>query len=362
VPRGKAADYEQAVNYLEAAARVAPGDAEVHSDLGQAYLDRGQELREHFVDELRRWDQVGLTGLALFASGPVPAAATMAAWRDVPRPYAVRLSAGRRKETYQHSVLPALRHFAMARRLCPLLPRPHMRFAAHAGEMVSHDPPVKYWERALKLAPFDPDLWYFAGVQLIHEGRAEEAWSDWKESLKLTPKPKYDHQLRKYRDRLASIIAAVGTGGTGHPSDADARRRAEVLLRDILPDRPDDLVAAATIIDPKLSANGPVRPLLDRALALLADSQDGLTGEDYFLKGQIHEALGDDDGAVRAYKHALTYAGSRPEWRRQLVKLLMSRARWKEAQTELPALLRAMPDSQEVKDWVAEVDRELLIQ
>jgi tetratricopeptide (TPR) repeat protein len=298
-----------------------------------------------------------LSLLAIGAPSPETAASAIAAWRESPANEPVHLSPDRQSDVFSHAVLPALKHFAQARRLCPLLPRPHMRFAAHANELVRADPPDKYWERALTLAPYDADVWYFAGVQLLHEGKADEAWKDWRKSLELTPGPKYDWQRAKLQDRLTAIVAA-----TAQAAGADPRRRAELLLSHILPDRSDDLLAAAKLLDPTLAPTGASRPLLDRALALLADRPEGLTPEESMLKAQVHEALGQDDDAVRAYKHALTFAGAKPEWRFQLVKLLIAKARWKEAQTELATLQRQMPDNPQVKDWIAEVDRELLIQ
>jgi tetratricopeptide (TPR) repeat protein len=277
--------------------------------------------------------------------------------KEVPRPDRSRLRRDLRDEVFRDSVLPGLRHFAIARRLCPLLPRPHMRFAAHAGELVRADLPEKYWDRALELAPFDPDLRFFAGLQRLRDGKVDEAWAQWRKSLELTPRPKYPPQWMKYSDRLSTIVATVGR--TVGP---DTPRRADVLLKEVLPDRPDDLVAAARLLDPALSPAGPARPLLDKALTLLADRPEGLPAEQAFLKAQIHDALGEDEAAVRAYKHALSFAAARPEWRYQFVKLLMARGRWKEALAELPTLQKQMPNTQQVKEWIDEANRELIIQ
>jgi Flp pilus assembly protein TadD len=352
--RAKVPDIDQAVTYLEAAARLSPDDADLRSDLGQAYLDRGQEERERLLARLRHWDQVGLV---VGATSPQSAIAGISAWKEVPRPGRTRLSRERLQDVFEDSVLPGLRHFAVARRLCPLLPRPHMRFAAHAPELVRADKPEVYWERALRLAPFDPDLQFFAGQQWLRVGRVDDAWKAWRESLNLTPKPKYDHQRQKRGDRLSAIVAAV-TRQVG----SDPRRRADVLLTQVLPDRPDDLVDAARLLDPALARNGPARPLLDRALDQLADRPEGLPAEDAYLKAQVQEALGDDDAAIRAYKQALSFVSARPEWRYQFVKLLMAKGRWKEALAELASLRKQMPDNQQIKDWIDEANRELEIQ
>ncbi|HEY1379905.1 MAG TPA: tetratricopeptide repeat protein, partial [Gemmataceae bacterium] len=347
---------EQAVTYLEAAARITPADADLQSELGQAYLDRGQREREHGLDDVRRLDHVRLTALAAGVANPAAAAAAVAAWKDLPRPTTDRVPADRRAAVFAHAIVPALEHFALARRLCPLLPRPHMRFAAHAAELVRADEPITYWKRALLLAPADADLWYFAGVQRLRDGHPDEAWADWRKALELAPRRSQEQQ-RKHLDRLAAIVTAAAPH-----FGPDPQRRGEQLADRVLPDRPDDLVAAARVLDSTLSASGPARPLLDRALALLADRPEGLSAEESYLKAQVDAALGRDEDAVRAYERALTFAQAKPEWRYQFVKLLMERGRWKEARRELEFLRREMPNSQQVKDWIAEVDRELLIQ
>ncbi len=347
---------DQAMAYLEAAARVAPGDAAVQAEIGQAYLDAGQRERDQNLDDIRRLDHVRLAGLAAGAVRPAAAATAVAAWKDVPRPAPDRVPADRRAAGFARSVVPALIHFAQARRLCALLPKPHMRFAAHAAELVRADPPAAYWRRSLLLAPFDPDLWYFAGVEALRDGHADEAWADWRRSLELTPRPQNDPQLRKYRERLAAIIAAAAP-----PAGSDPKQRGEQLMARVLPDRPDDLLAAADILDPTASPNGPARPLLDRALALLYDRSEGLSAEESYLEAQILSRLGRDEDAIKAYARALTFAQAKLEWRYQYVKLLIDRGRWKEARRELDVLQREHPGSQQVKDWIAEVDRELLL-
>jgi tetratricopeptide (TPR) repeat protein len=171
------------------------------------------------------------------------------------------------------------------------------------------------------------------------------------------PQSKAEFLWSRHVERLSAVVRGVADSAGG----SDRRRRGEILNR-VLPDRPEDIYLAAKMFDPPLSPTGSARPLLDRALALLTDRMEGLSGDESFLKGQIHEALGEDDAAIRAYKHALSFAGARAEWRYHLVKMLVAKARWKEAQGELGVLLRQMPDDQQVKDWADEVGREISLQ
>jgi O-antigen ligase/tetratricopeptide (TPR) repeat protein len=358
----KPPDLEQAITYLEAAARVAPDDADLQSELGQAYLDLGRSDLERFLDEVQRDDhkhlQTRLLMLVLGAEHPLAAAAPLGAWREVRRPLPARLPPKSREVVLETSVVPSLRHFARARQMCALLPRPHMRFAAHATELVRADKPIEYWKRALILSPSDPDLHYFVGIQYLRDGHAEEAWQSWRRSLELTSKPRNDEQRRKHLERLAAIVTAAAP----RTAASNSRQRGEQLLDRVLPDQPDDLVEAARILDPTLAPAGPARPLLDRALQLLGNRLDGLSGEDCFLKAQIHRALGDDEAALKAYKQSLGFVQTRPEWRYQYVELLMAKGRWKDAFVELPALKRQMPNSTQVTDWLNEVNRELQLQ
>ncbi len=343
---------ELAIRFLNAAATLAPDDAELQSDLGQEYLDLGREERTSALNQVRA-TPAGLIGLAIGTNVGPAAAADLLLWFDPPLPRQ------KQAELFQEFTVPALENFALARRLCPLLPRPQMRFAAHATELTRADPSSKYWDRALKLAPFDPDLWYFAGLQALQEGRRDEAWKDWRTSIQLMPKALYPDHWQRHVARLAAMIhAALPFLGR------DSRGRGEDLLVKIFPEqpRPEDLVAAAKILDTTLAADGPARPLLDRALAVLnSERPEGLSAEQYHLKALICEALGEPDAAIRAYGQALLYAPSQTNWRLEYVRLLIEQRRWKDAQHELEVLHRKLPDSQTVKDWIQMVDRERII-
>jgi tetratricopeptide (TPR) repeat protein len=374
--------HEKALDYLTAAAAIDPDDADLQSDLGQEYLDFGREQQAHEYQRLR----AGALWLALGAPSKMVAAAAILARSDS-LPPASRVPGQRPKNIFDDCTVPALEWFSGARKSCPLLARPEIRFATHTAELASADPPEKYWDRALYLAPFDFDLWFFAGVQQLRDGNADRAWEDWRNSLRLTPSQPTREQIQRIRNHLAAIVEA-GRQEFG----PDPRHIGEQLLAKVLPNRADDLFIAAKLLDPSLSATGPARPLVDRAIKLLPDRAEGLTPEQYHLKGFLLSKAGDPEAAIRAYAQALAYS-PRTDWRLEYVRLLMEAGRaeeareqlkhlppkdrkemelarigrlmdarrWKEARRELMAL---PPDDREAppaSDWLDVVEREMII-
>jgi O-antigen ligase len=314
--KAEPADLEGARRFLDAAAAIAPDDADLQTELGQEHLDIGREERDHALARLQS------------------------------------LSSDKRTELFLFHTVPALEHFALARRHCPLLPRPQMRFASHATELTRADPPSKYWDRALWLAPFDPDLWYYAGQQRLKDNQPDLAWQDWRRSLALFPaKPSHDQQ-KQLQQHLRVMVAAAAKQFGPNP-----RQVAEQLMAHILPDRPDDLTTAAGLLDPTLSPAGPARPLLARALELLSRRPE-LSPDQYYLKARVAQALDEPDIAIKSYGQAVAFAQTPITWRIEYAKLLKEQRRWKDAQRELLILRQKLPESQEVKDWLEEVDRQ----
>jgi hypothetical protein len=118
VKRTNPPDFRKAADYLAAAVRRDPTNADLRVELGQTLLDA--------------------------------------------RP-------GQGDAGFAEYVVPALEQMAAARNLCPALPRPQVRFAAFAAKLPRADPPDAYWQRAMKLAPGDAGLWFYHGKQAFKE-------------------------------------------------------------------------------------------------------------------------------------------------------------------------------------------------
>ena len=113
---------------LEAAARLMPEDARLQVKLAQAHLaiyDDGLQA----IEEGGRSDDAAQAELGA-----------------------------------RHRV-PALGHYLQARDLCPILPEPHLGIASLHDALERAEPRGVYLERAERLAPADPLLWYLYGLE-----------------------------------------------------------------------------------------------------------------------------------------------------------------------------------------------------
>ncbi len=318
----KSPDSQRAIDYVQAAAGLDPANAEVHVELGQLYLN----ARQKYLDD--RGEQERHLLLAVTAAAAFDPRAALAAWPDP----------GRADPRLRDDLLvPGLQQMAIARGLCPLLPRPHMRFAAHAAELAGGASPTPYWRRALRLATNDPDLRYFYGLQLLRDNQPEDAWALWRSSLELS-----------HKHLTAILDEAI-------PRLGPKTQLAEHLLQTVLPPKPNLLLATAE----RLQASGddppPTKPLLERGRAvLLAKLDDGpLTALEYYIKARCEHLLSADDltlavEAQRDYEQALAMPDGHPGWRLNLVRLLVDQRKWQAAAQQLDVLRTTA--------WTAEAD------
>ena len=340
--RDRPPDYDRGFRLLSDAARTAPDNAVIQSDLGQLYLNVRQEILDGQRATVGAAAAAGIPACwsSAAAGNPFAALASVSAWPGVREP------ATAAKQTLEPYVVPALRHLAEARALCPLLPLPHLRFAALATELFRADPPAVYLDRGRRLVPHDPDLWFIAGAQQIRDGQPAQARASWRRSLELSD--------RHFDEIMARVIA----GRTGPFAEA---------IEGVLPDDPGLLVRAAEWLDRtddrplhEHSASGPARALLERGLALLAPRPEPRPAEEYHLQARCRWLLGQDDAALAAYDRALLAAPNRQDWRLEYARLLVEQERWDRADDELKRLLDRTGDA-EASEMLKRVQRERLI-
>ena len=154
-------------DYLDMAARIAPDHAQVRADAAQAHLEAYDA-----------WKQLDIAGKTLSNSG-------------------------QEKEMVRSHLVPGLRHALQARDLCPTLPRPHVLIANHVEQLARADSRASYLERATFLLPFDPEIWYFRGLQEYLSGQLDQACSSWRHSLELSDR-RLPEILRTCAGRLSS--------------------------------------------------------------------------------------------------------------------------------------------------------------
>jgi hypothetical protein len=213
---------------------------------------------------------------------------------------------------------PALNDYLRVRAANPLLPRPHVRLAGARQYLAHPDSVVNYLDRATRLRPTDPGLWYLAGLSHLDAGAPDRAWDCWRRSLVCS-----SAQLETI---LPPALARLGGGG---------------LVERVLPPNPEVLVAAArtpALVDRPADR----RVVLTRALELLGDAPG--RPEDLYLRAWILRQTGRPAEAIRAYELAVGRAPDRVEWRYELAELCYEQGALADATEHLRGVLRDRPD------------------
>jgi O-antigen ligase/tetratricopeptide (TPR) repeat protein len=219
----------------------------------------------------------------------------------------------------------AARHYLLARSLCPLLPQPQVRLAALTGTLAAADSRANYLQRATRVLPADPHLWYLAGTEELAEHRPAEACRCWRQSLLGS-------------DRfLPDVVQAGGKELT-----------ADQWTGDVLPARPLTVQKAAWLLYPEPEMAAARRPFLEVALEHFQNRPEGMKAKDYYLRGQIQEALDRPNEALDSYRLALSRDRQQTAWRLEMARLLLRQKQYKEAEDALLTVLHEKPANEEV--------------
>ncbi len=234
--------FEQRVTYQNARSRVIPDDPVAFIDLAQAHFDAALALGDG------------------------------------------RLESDRAKEHVRAGLIAA----RTARNLCPVLPQPHLRLGIYKQQQeqkqgdwfVSADPAETYFKRVKEILPLDPEAWYAAGVEAYERKAYEQAWENWRESLRLSPR------------QLVPILNTV-------------RKSFSIdTIRQLLPDDATILMLAADYLYPNPDTDKVARkPFLDRAEEILKTKPNQSVGELEVL-ARVCEQKGDKEGALTAWRQA----------------------------------------------------------
>jgi tetratricopeptide (TPR) repeat protein len=254
---------EKAVRYLEAATRLRPSDAELWSALAGAEVARGD-------------------------------------------------------------VVAALRAARAARDRCPLLAGPHLRLGTFAGAVVRGEPAAVHFERAKRVAGFDPDVWYFSGAAALARGDLDAAWADWKECLGRAPR------------RLAALVRQAGP----HLSPDQLRAR-------ILPDDPALWVAALAELNLDHDARA---QWLRAAVARFAAGPEPERPDGWLAWASADEQLDDRPAALVVLRRAVERFPESVEVRDKLAAALHAEELDAEAVGHLEWLLARHPAEQSFRD------------
>ena len=239
-------------------------------------------------------EQTRRAAAAVVMAGPTPLDHTIAA---MVAPTAVATPIALAKREFDDFVKPGLQNMIAARDLCPLLPRPHARLALYAYDahpengitMAKSDPALAYWGRAVRLAPFDPDLLFYYGQTLFKAGEYDKTWEAWRQSLRYKP--------THLRAIIATALPKIGPEG---------------VATKLLPDDPAISLEVARYMTTRPEMNEVLRRILLSAKQSLLSRSDNLDAEASRLLGQCHRMLGETEPAISAYRQART-------WRRRSI-------------------------------------------
>jgi O-antigen ligase len=332
--RGATGHEERALACLVRAVGFAPERAPLQLELAEAHHRlfaarvRERETRQDASRAATAWASAAVWALAPYPGlppgGPLVA---LGVGRAAPR--------GDTDSLTRAHIVPALRHYLLARDLCPLLEKPQIRLAAYRDHLHSAEPRATYLARAKRLLTGEPDLWYICGLEELREGQPKEAWKSWRRCLECSGR------------HLKAILTELVRRGPD-PGAVDH----------VLPDRPEVIVSAARfLVFPEESPHK--GKLLERALSLLEQPGRALTPEDFYLKAEIYVLLDQPDRAIAAYEEALGRRPGAAGWRYELARLLRERGRLEQARRELRSLLGEHPGHAQARALYHEVIQSL---
>ncbi len=284
----------QRVLYADARAAVRPDDPNGRLLAAEAHLQAAYE-------------QAGL-GPAALAGGP-------GGW------------AGRADELLAGPDLrAAMDHLRAARRVSPIAARAHARLGLLAGHFAG-EPAAVHFDRAKRLLPADPEVWFASGRAALARGDRVAAFADWRQSLSLNPA------------RLADMLAGL----KGVPV-ADLRAS-------LLPAEPSVSLAAADVLYPdRLRQAADRRPFLAAAVEQ-AKGEAGAGGADYAAAATAADELNRPEQADDFWKAAVANAPKSVAVRDGFAQWLEKEERYEEAVEQLRQLQR-LTGSMAVQDRI----------
>jgi tetratricopeptide (TPR) repeat protein len=285
---------ESRLAFLEDATRTTPEDGHLHLLAGQAYLDAYQSR------------------------------------------LAMPPNDGDRDTLARKYLTPALRHYLVARDLCPLMAKPHVRIAADVKWLRNADPADVYLHRAELVYPRGPEVWYVAGLIQLRDGQKDEAWASWRRSLELS------------QEYLPQILTRAREALDG-PELADK----------VLPDQADVLWAAAAYLYPDPKDQAKRRPILQKALAVLQPRGDALDAADLHIRAAAEAEVGDPAAALVSYGAALRLDPQQDDWRYEYAELLHKQHRLQDALDQLQIVTGRKPGHSNAQRLLIEVAAEL---
>lgn len=311
------------IAYLEAAVAQSPDDVELRTEVGEVYLETfrtRKEAREQEQQRITYAESAFLGPGAMLPLGVLNVAPVrVAGWLTLAR---VRgFSQAPEEERARNELLPALRHCLKGRACCPVSPGPYLGLAAEATLLPLGVPSATYLSQVRQLAPCDPLLLYYCGLQELRNGQKEEAWQSWRDCLEISDR--YLSAILTHSSKLLPV---------------------EEVIEKILPEQPLLLWAAAKSLFPQADADPERAPFLQKTLELLTAKTTALSNEELLTKARVQKALQQSQESVASYRELLLRDPFRPEWRWELAQYLYAQGQFPQSLKELEIVLAQEPN------------------
>jgi tetratricopeptide (TPR) repeat protein len=320
-----AADLEEAISRLTAALEIRPDDAEAQTQLGILWthlyhvraFERLKQGRLGALDEATLWGR--------YASGT--------SLHRLMHEFARRgqtsdLQKLRQEPVVLETLQPALSHFLLARRYCPLIPEPHVGLGELYGLVADPAEDGLHLERARRLQPTAPKVLYQCGLLDFQAGRLDAAYASWKTCLTLSE----------------AFLGPVVESTAGRLDDVETVRR-------LLPESPRLLIHLARRVFFAEEYDKVRSALTQRALELLADAKLP-EDETWYLRALAYECRGEHAEAIESYKRAVKLRPRYLPWRQEYAMLLEREGKIDEAIEQVGLLGRMVPDDRRIRNWL----------
>jgi len=308
-------DLSDAVDELGAAIENRPDDAEAHLEMAKLWVNL---YRVRAVEQLH--DETGRSaGDPDLWRATSPMVLHARAHQFASDGHAGDLDRLRREPVVHDNLDEALKHLALARRCCPLLPEVHLIMAQLCVLAVDPADDQIHIQRAQRTAPVSPDLFYRCGLLHLNAGRRDRAYQDWRRSLTLDPV------------YLSDILQVVG-------QELDSPG----MVQKLLPDSPEVLVRLAQQQYAADEYATTRRLLIERARKLLGQV-DLPADERHHLQAAVLALEGMNSEAIRNYRLAVQLRPNEAAWRYELALLLTKEGLLDDAHSEAKRCARMDP-------------------
>ena len=234
----------------------------------------------------------------------------------------------RQEPVVRDNLQPALSHFLLARRYCPLIAEPHVGLGELYGLVADPAEDALHLERARRLEPTASKILFQCGLLDFQAGRLDVAYASWKTCLTLSD----------------AFLGPVVDLTAGNLNDLET-------VRKVLPESPGLLIRLARRVFSVEGYDKVRSALTQRALELL-DQVDLPEAEIWYLRALAFECREEYAEAIASYDRAVKLRPRHLLWRQEYAMLLERQGKIGEAIEQVGLLGRMVPDDPRIRYWL----------